>query len=60
MFCFSRWQVFKPKTGDVVICKKCEYTKIYFDAEAPDKLPCICPACRSLMLGRVCWFPPKE
>lgn len=60
MFGFSRWQVFKPTTGDVVICKNCERTKIYYGSEAPKKLPRICPNCRCLMLGKVCWFPPKE
>ena len=60
MFGISRWQVFKPNTGDVVICKKCEMMKIFIGGEAPDKLPRLCPVCRSFMIGKRCWFPPKE
>lgn len=60
MFGISRWQVFKPETGDVVVCKNCEHTKIYIGEESPDRLLRICPSCKSFMISKVCWFPPKE
>lgn len=60
---FSRWQVFEHEHEDLVLCKSCgemlDFEKDG-DGRAPEKLPKRCPKCRAVMLGRTCWFAPKE
>ena len=55
----SRWQVFKLDDGSTrVICKKCEASFDYIKTEALTQKKC--PVCGALMIGKRCWFPPKE
>lgn len=55
----SRWQVFKIDSDHTrVVCKKCEASFDYIKAEA--FTPRKCPVCGAFMIGKKCWFPPKE
>lgn len=56
----SRWQVFERDHGDVVICKSCNEMIEYDEGKMPEKLSRRCPKCGAIMVGRSCWFAPKE
>lgn len=60
MIKISRWQVFEPEDGDIAVCKSCNAMIEFGGKKAPKKLPGKCPKCEALMIGRTCWFAPKE